>query len=211
MWLCVRVNIYGTSSIADDMRFILGGLREAVAAWGERGLMTRVLLFLAYGRLGKVARQFERLVARYEAGRLWRRAPGAVPAVRAAPAVVAAEPVPVGGVSQRQFGWLVTIMGWRANGYRSQLEFILQQPPMMALLRASPQAGRLLGPVCRMLLIAPELLRPAAEGALAVVVEAPAAKVKAPRKKRPPIDWGRIPLPRGVLTAARRAGFKPVR
>jgi len=30
------------------------------------------------------------------------------------------------------------------------------------------------------------------------------------RKPRVPIDWGRIPLPRGVLAAAKRQGFGKV-
>lgn len=186
------------------MHLVLGPLRAAVAAWGERGLMTRVLLFLAYGRLGEVLRRFERLVVRYEAGRLWRRVPrvGAAPVSVRTAAVAAEAP---GVVSPREFGWLVRIMGWRAAGYRSQLEHLLQQPPMVALLTAFPQAGRVLRPVCRMLRIAPGLLRPAA----AVVVPVP--KVKAVRMTRPRVEWGRIPLPRGVLTAARRAGLKPVR
>jgi len=74
---------------------------------------------------------------------------------------------------------------------------------MVELLKASPQAVRLLQPVCRMLAIETALLRPG------VLVPPPVVRVRKPRlrKKREPIDWGRIPLPRGVLTAARRQGF----
>ena len=46
-----------------------------------------------------------------------------------------------------------------------------------------------------------------------VVVPVAEPKVKKPRlrKLRVPIDFGRIPLPRGVLSAARRQGFVKVR
>jgi len=42
-----------------------------------------------------------------------------------------------------------------------------------------------------------------------VVVPTPVLRERKPRvrKKRVPIDWGRIPLPRGVLTAVRRRRF----
>ena len=74
---------------------------------------------------------------------------------------------------------------------------------MVELLKAAPQAARILRPVCRMLAIETSLLRPG------VVEPEPVMRVRKPRMRKPrvPIDWGRIPLPRGVLSAARRAGF----
>jgi hypothetical protein len=67
-----------------------------------------------------------------------------------------------------------------------------------------------LRPVCRMLAIEMSLLRPLAEGRVAVAAVVREVKARV-RKPRPKIDWGRIPLPRGVLAAARRQGFGKVR
>ena len=74
----------------------------------------------------------------------------------------------------------------------------------VALLVAAPQAARILRPVCRMLAVERALLRPGVP-ARVVVPREPVAK--RPRVKPAPLDWGRIPLPRGVLAAARRQGF----
>jgi hypothetical protein len=82
---------------------------------------------------------------------------------------------------------------------------------MVALLLASPQARRILRPVCRMLAVDAALLRPRAVGEAAVLAAEVVAVVKVRvRKPRVPIDWGRIPLPRGVLAAAKRQGFGKV-
>jgi hypothetical protein len=56
------------------------------------------------------------------------------------------------------------------------------------------------------------VLRPRVAGDVEVAAEVvvPVVKVRV-RTKRPPVDWGRIPLPRGVLSAARRQGFGRVR
>ena len=77
---------------------------------------------------------------------------------------------------------------------------------MVALLEAAPQAARILRPVCRMLAIETSLLRPGVVVEAKPLVAVTVAK-KRVRKRRPPVDWGRIPLPRGVLSAARRQGF----
>lgn len=53
-----------------------------------------------------------------------------------------------------------------------------------------------------MLAVETSLLRPRVEGVAAPVL------FKRVRVKRVPVDYGRIPLPRGVLTASRRGGFK---
>ena len=92
---------------------------------------------------------------------------------------------------------------WRAAVYGGQLQAVLEQPEMVELLKAAPQAGRILRPLCRMLLVDTALLRPG------VVVEPPAPKVAKVRVRKPraKVDWGRIPLPRGMLAAAKRQGF----
>jgi len=122
----------------------------------------------------------------------------------------AARPAARAVVLPRRFGWLVRAASYHAAGYGSQLQTVLGQPEMVALLMAAPQAERILRPVCRMLAVDCALLRP---GVVAAVppVKAVAVVAKRVRKPRAPIDWGRIPWPRGVLSAARRAGFGRVR
>ena len=78
---------------------------------------------------------------------------------------------------------------------------------MVELLLAAPQAARILRPVCRMLAVDPSVLRPGVVTPEVVASVAVAVVKKRVRKPRVPIDWGRIPLPRGVLSAARRQGF----
>ena len=197
------MNPSASRSPYQDLSDVIRALRGAVGGWGVLGT---VLIVLLHQRLGRICGKIERLAQRFEAGRLWRVADRAVGVSRvAADGRVRAVSVPR---LPRRFGWLVWRMAYRAAGYGCQLRVALQQPEMVALLRASPQAGRILQPLCRMLAVETALLRPRLAGDAAVVVVdvAPVAKVRV-RKPRAPIDWGRIPLPRGVLSAARRQGF----
>jgi len=175
---------------------VLRALRGAVGGWGVRGLLGQLLMMLLYRRLGEICGKFERLVARFQAKRLWQRAPGVRSGARS-----------VGKTGARiwpgRFGWLVRAASYQAAGYGAQVREVLGQPEMVELLKASPQAVRILRPVCRMLAIETALLRPG------MVVPEPVVRVAKPRLRKPrtPIDFGRIPLPRGVLTAARRRRF----
>jgi len=180
---------------------VLLALRKALGGWGLRGLLSQVLVLLVYRRLGEVCRKMEGLAARFQAGTLGR-------AVRPAPR--AARGSAAGGprVWPLRFGWLVRAASWQAAGYGSQLDAVLRQPEMVALLMAAPQAARVLRPVCRMLMIESSVLRP---GVAAVIAEAVVAVVRRRvRRAVLPVDFGRIPLPRGVLAAARRQGFGKV-
>jgi hypothetical protein len=111
-----------------------------------------------------------------------------------------------------KFGWLVWLVGWQAAGYGSQLRTVLETPEMVALLEASPQAGRMLRPICRMLAVETSLLRlPARVRRLVVDVAMDDAVVGsagvARKQDRKIVEPWRIPLPRGVLAAARRQGY----
>jgi hypothetical protein len=191
-----------------NLSVVLLALRKEVGGWGLRGFLSTVLVLLVYRRLGGVCRAMEGLAARFRAGTL-RRVVGR--------ASVAARVVAEGGrrtlverVWPGRFGWLVRAASWQAAGYGCQLEAVLRQPEMVALLLAAPQAARVLRPVCRALAIDPALLRPLLPGEVTPV--APVREVKPRvRKPRPKVDWGRIPLPRGVLAAARRQGFGKIR
>ena len=48
-------------------------------------------------------------------------------------------------------GWLVREFGWEMAGFGSQLQHLLGQPEMQAVLAARPGVGRILRPICRML------------------------------------------------------------
>jgi len=190
------MNASALSSPYLSLSAVLRALRGEVGGWHLRGMLSHLVMMLLYRRLGEICGKIERLAARFQAGRLWRRTSGARVGVRRAAKTGAR-------IWPGQFAWLVRKAGHQAAGYGCQLQHVLEQPEMVELLKASPQAARILRPVCRMLAIDTALLRPG------VVV--PESKTKVPRvrvhKKRVPIDWGRIPLPRGVLTAARRQGF----
>ena len=194
-------------------------LRGAVGGWGGRGWLSQVLVMLLYRRLGGICGQMERLCLRFQAGRLWRREPREGAGESGAAAGGLRTRVGVAWGWPGRFGWLVRAAAWHAAGYGCQLRAVLGQPEMVALLIAAPQAARVLRPLCRMLAVETSLLRPRVAGEVApeaqapgeVVVDVPVTVVaKRVRRARPPVDWGRIPLPRGVLSAARRQGFGKV-
>ena len=175
---------------------VLRALRGELGGWTVRGLVNHMLALLLHRRLGEIAAAIERLTVRFQAGRLWVRGPGAGVGTRRA-AKTGARLWP------GRFGWLVRAASFQAAGYGSQLRQILEQPEMVELLKAAPQAARILRPVCRMLAIETAVLQPGC------VKPEPVARAVKPRlrKPRPTIDWGRIPLPRGVLTAVRKRRF----
>ena len=77
-------------------------------------------------------------------------------------------------------GWLVKALGWEAAGYGCQLEALLAEPEMMALLDAIPAVGRVLRPLGRMLgvQVGPVVVKVAAAPKPRTV------RVRAPRPKR---------------------------
>ena len=84
------------------------------------------------------------------------------------------------------------------------MQTLLSTPEMTELLAAAPQAGRVLRPLCRALAI--EL-----PGVTGPPRKPPSERPKAKRKPRPKPEPFRIPMPRGVISAARRAGFWKIR
>ncbi len=192
-----------------DLSTVIRALRGALGGWGVRGLLGQALVLLLYQRLGGICGRMERLVARFHAGRLWRVSARKV-SVRPVEVDARKRVAPV-QVLPRRFAWLVRLAAYQAAGYGSQLRAVLETPEMVALLVAAPQAVRILRPLCRMLAVETSVLRPrlASEADLAgsgevVVGEKAPVRVRRPRE---PVDWGRIPLPRGVLSVARRNGF----
>jgi hypothetical protein len=209
------VNLSASPSPYLDLSVVIRALRGAVGGWGGRGWLSQALVMLVYRRLGGICADMERLVARFQAGRLWRVAARAVGSERSA-----ADGRERAVASVRwpgRFGWLVRLASYHAAGYGCQLRTILGQPEMVELLLAAPQAARILRPLCRMLAVETSLLRPRPAGEVAGVgpeAQAHGGCADVVRKRvRPPrvaVDWGRITLPRGVLAAARRRGFGKV-
>jgi len=201
--VCWWMNSCASSSPKLELATVLRALRGSVGGWGGLGLLAPVLGLLLFRRLGEVCRDMDRLLARFRDGRLRRvAARGAVGF-----SVDGRRRAVLARVWPGRFGWLLRAVAYRAAVYGGQLRVVLEQPEMVALLIAAPQAARILRPVCRMLAVETSLLRPRLPGsAVEVVVVAPEVKVRV-RRPRLPVDWGRVPLPRGVLTAARRQGF----
>lgn len=177
-------------------------LRGSVAAWGGAGWLSAPLVWLLHRRLGQIGQRMEGLASRFLAGRVWRRAARGreASADRAVVRRRGADPI-----WPRRFGWLVRAASWQAAGYGAQLRAVLETPDMVALLEASPQARRVLRPLCRMLAVETSLLRPPGLG---VVVEA-ASEERPKRVRTPPVkpDLGRVPIPRGVMSAVRRGRY----
>jgi hypothetical protein len=181
-------------------------LRDAIARWGGLGLLTSVLVLLVWRRVGEVGRRLERMMARFAAGKTLRRAPRVVAPCVSAEAEGLAMAAGEGAVRRkasclwpRSFAWLVRAAAHEAAGFGLQMEAVLAHPEMVAFLQATPQAVRLLSPICGMLGIDRALLP---RGAAPALPPKPVAKSARPRAKPE-----RIKLPRGVLAAARRLRF----
>ena len=165
VWFRWWVNNPAASSPYFDLTAIIGAVRAMVGEWGKRGLLSQALMVLLYFRLGKISGQMERMAARFVAGRGWRLKPRmeGVATVRAER--VAGQPA---RIWPTRFAWLIRVGGWQVAGRGSQLRAVLETPEMIALLRAVPQAARVLRPLCRMLAIETSLLRPLAPGEVVV-------------------------------------------
>lgn len=94
-------------------------------------------------------------------------------------------------VLPRRRAWLVHTLRHHAAGYASQLNHLLNEPQASAILAATPQAQRVLRPLCHLLGIQPDAMR----------------KPPAPHRARP----GRPPRPpANGRAAAPDAGLSPV-
>jgi hypothetical protein len=180
-------------TISATLRLILRGLLAALGGFGLEPMQGVVL----YGRINAAFGRIERMLVRFRAGRLWRRTAQTTMQRRRGRAAGRGPALP------RRFGWLVKVGGYRAAGFGSQLQTVLSTPEMAEMLAAAPQAGRILRPLCRALAIE-----------MPGVFERPrkpaGARATIKRRPRPKPEPFRIPLPRGVISAARRAGFRGI-
>jgi len=176
-----------SETVSANLRVILRGILAVLGMWGLEHGLTRTL----YGKINGTFDRIERMLVRFRAGKLWRVTPRAITPKRqprSKPDVV----------MPRRFGWLVQAGGHQAASFGLQMQTELNTPEMVALLAACPQAGRILRPLCRALAVeVPGMATPARR----------AARKPRIRKPRPKPEPFKIPLPRGVLSWARREGF----
>ncbi|MBV8524769.1 MAG: hypothetical protein JOY71_22070 [Acetobacteraceae bacterium] len=136
------------TSLSHRLGLTIAGLCEALAARMARDRTAVPLLFLAWTRLRRLAVRFEALLADFRVGRL--------PAARARRSVENLPQLPnLAGLpppyrAPRESGWLLRLAPESA-AFAGQVEYLLADSEMKALLAASPQAGRMLRPLCRML------------------------------------------------------------
>jgi hypothetical protein len=136
----------------------LSGVMGARSAKDRSVPTTAALIFLAWTRLRRLCGRFEALMAKVGAGRLV--APAARLRTQASPQRhrLPGLPQPLSPPQPhklpRGFGWLLRLVPETA-AYRGQVEYLLAKPDMAALLAASPQARRILRPLCHMLMIEP--------------------------------------------------------
>lgn len=119
---------------------ILGALAALIAARFLRRPDLLALIVPLWRWLNRAVRRLERAVARPVVARATGKQQE-----HTAPAPAARMRLPGGR------GWVVRVLGYEAVGYASQLQHLLCEPEMQALLAAMPAVGRVLRPVCRML------------------------------------------------------------
>jgi hypothetical protein len=150
---------------AECLATIVLWLGRAVDGHSMWGRLARPLALLILTRIRLINQNFRRIADRVREGRYVFRSV-------AAPRDGAGTPRRPSELPQK-FGWLLKLVP-EAAGYRSQLEFLLRDAEMVALLEAAPTSlGRPLRSLCWMLGLQPPKIL------------APPAKPPKPRKPRP--------------------------
>ena len=179
-----------SETVSANLRLILRGILAALGMWRVEPTLTLVV----YNRINATFARIERMLMRFRAGRLWRVTQRVVVPWRCRRAADR------GPAHPRRFGWLVQAGGHQAVGFGLQLQTVLTTPEMVAMLAASPQARRVLRPLCRALAV--EV--PGVSQARRKVEDHERPKrIRAPRPEPEPEPF-KIPLPRGVLSWVRR-------
>ncbi len=170
--------------ITENLRLILVALRRAMGLWR----LDAALGGLLYNRTGKIFGQIERMLGRFRAGILRHGTQRAVSTQSRKTPRKPAMRLP------GRFGWLLPAGKHDAVCYGGQLRHLLAEPEMATMLDEFPQARRVLRPLLRALGV---------ELPWTVTPPRPPRPPK-PRKPRPKPEPFKIPLPRGVITWARR-------
>ena len=166
--------IYTLPPPIERFALIIEALCQAAAARSARRWIAVAIANLIWMRLRRTGARFAKLAARVRAGEL----PAAARASASGASDQSAESRAERQAKRRKsddpadrlakrlprgFAWLLRLVP-EAAVYGSQLNHLLSDPEMVALLQAAPQMGRLLRPLCQMLGIRlsehPLLLRP---------------------------------------------------
>lgn len=186
-----------TPELVRKLGLIVAGLAALIARRFLRMPHLVGLTVLLWRRISHVVHRFERALTR----------PGLARPARAARRAGRREPgqsmEPGQSLSQSPRlslpcgrGWLVRELGYEAAGFGCQLEALLADPAMQAVLTAMPAMGRILRPLCRMLAVP-------VVAALVAPVVAPAADVTASARSRPWPDSLTQNLPAGLTPRPR--------
>jgi hypothetical protein len=127
-------------------------LREIIGNHAGRHPASVAVITLLWPYLNRVAKRFEALVRRVEAGGALVRTGAASLAPRLprfGPPRLRRPGLPTG------FAWLIRLVPYHAACIGGQVRHLLVKPEMAALFLAAPQVGRIFRPLCRMLAIAP--------------------------------------------------------
>jgi hypothetical protein len=158
-------------TLAENFATIIRWLSLAVDGHSTWGRLPRPLGLLILDRIRDINQRFARLAARIAARKYRPRRPPETPRRR--------EPRKPRGPNRlpQTFAWLVKLVP-EAASYGSQLQFLLAEPEMAALLAAAPTAMRRpLRSLCRMLGVQPP----------PILAPPPAARPERPPKpERPP-------------------------
>jgi hypothetical protein len=173
---------------AERFASLLRWLTQAVAAMSGGDRLSYLLIGLIADRIRQIKQRVARLAARIAAGRY---APRRSAPRRSAPrrSSTVRRPRPPNRLPQK-LGWLVPLVP-EAVVFRAQLEFLLRDPEMAALLAAAPASlRRPVRSLCWMLGIpAPEtlapILAPIPAGPRSAPRPAAAAAAQAPPSRRP--------------------------
>ena len=183
-------------SPAQKFAAIILWLGRAVVARGGGDRLSAPLIALVIDRIREINQRVARLAARVAGGRYTPRRSAA-----RRPATIRRPRRP--GALPRHFGWLLPLVP-EAVGYRSQLDHLLRDPEMLALIEAAPTAMRRpLRSLCWMLrLRPPPVLAPPA-------LAPPAARLAAKRALPPPPPPRARTVPAPVPPPPARASGPP--
>ena len=135
-------------ALAEHLSAILLGVRAIVQPHTVISGPLQPLITLIWFYLHRPVRRLERLIARWQQGRL------APPRARIRPVAAALPPRAPRLRLPTRHAWLIRLFQ-RTAQFNPHLEILANRPEMAALLAAAPQAGRILRPLFRMLGIRP--------------------------------------------------------
>ncbi len=140
---------------AERFATLVESVAKALAAEGLRLGLVAPWLALIWGKLRSTGARIQRIAAALEAGTLRLQPPRPLPPLAPRPEGSPPQPdQPVRPKIPQGFGWLLRRVTALSFG-RSQLEYLLNEGDMAALIQAAPPVAHHLRPICRMLGVKP--------------------------------------------------------